>query len=85
VGTPGNGTLAFTGNYTGENFVFTSIDGGLKTQITLEASCYRRGTGIRCERGGRRIERLREGDRVATWRGTFEPIRWIGRRSYSGW
>jgi len=85
VGTPGNGTLAFTGNYTGENFVFTSIDGGLETQITLEASCYRRGTRIRCERGERRIERLREGDRVATWRGTFEPIRWIGRRSYTGW
>jgi hypothetical protein len=83
--TPSNGTLSFEGTYTGEQFVFTSIDGGLETQITLEASCYLRGTRIRCEHGERPIESLRVGDRVATLRGTFEPIRWIGRRSYSGW
>ena len=52
--------------------------------ITFTPACYCAGTLIRTERGDAAVEALRIGDRVLTARGTLEPIRWIGTRSYGG-
>lgn len=45
--------------------------------------CFLRGTEIQTNRGSVPIEDLEIGDLVRTHRGAFEPIKWIGRRSYS--
>jgi Hint domain len=80
----GSGTLTFTGIPTGDYFNFASYGAG-GTQITLSTTpCYRRGTRILAERGEVPIESLKIGDRVMTSSGITRPIRWIGRRSYSG-
>jgi hypothetical protein len=72
-------TLDFTGP-AGTSFLFApDINGG--TDITI--ACYRRGTRIECEHGDVPIERLAIGDRVKTWSDGLQPIRWIGRRTYS--
>ncbi len=49
-----------------------------------EAPCYCPGTLIRTERGEVAVEELAIGDRVVTGTGALMPIRWLGRRSYSG-
>jgi O-antigen biosynthesis protein len=83
--TPSDGTLQFTGNFTGEGFQFTPIDNGAGTEITIHsAACYRVGTLIRTPHGEASIETLRIGDWVMTVSGAPRPIRWIGRRTYSG-
>jgi glycosyltransferase involved in cell wall biosynthesis len=46
--------------------------------------CYRRGTRILTARGEAPIESLEIGSKVVTMSGALRPIRWIGRRSYSG-
>jgi len=80
----GSGTLDFTGIPSGDFFHFASY-GPTGTQITLSTTpCYRRGTRILAERGEVPIESLKMGDRVMTSSGIMRPIRWIGRRSYSG-
>ena len=47
-------------------------------------SCYCPGTLIQTERGQKRVEDLKIGDEVMTMSGALRPIKWIGRRSYSG-
>jgi hypothetical protein len=74
------GSLTFTGT-TDETFLFNS-DGSGGTIVTI--ACFRRGTQILTDRGEIAIESLRIGDQVTTLSGTLMPIRWIGRRSYSG-
>jgi hypothetical protein len=74
------GTLQFDGSFAGEHFVFTPDGAG--TDVTI--ACYLRGTQILTERGEVPIETLMIGDRVLTLTGTAQPIRWIGRRRYSG-
>jgi hypothetical protein len=72
--------LNFSGNYTGDLFIF-SPDGSGGTDITLAAApCYCRGTRIRTTRGECPVEELRIGDLVLTASGKARPVRWLGSR-----
>jgi hypothetical protein len=72
-------TLA-TGSFTSALFSITS-DGAGGTDITV--ACYRAGTRIATPDGETDVEALAIGDRVLTADGTAQPIKWVGRRSYS--
>ena len=62
-------------------YVYADQSGG--TDIS-SVPCYCPGTLIRTVRGEVAIEDLAIGDEVVTAAGEARPIRWIGRRSYSG-
>ncbi len=71
-------------NFTGEFFNLAS-DGNGGTAITEDGTpCYCRGTMIRTDKGEIAVEGLRIGDRLITASGKARPIRWIGKRAYSG-
>ena len=72
--------LQFDGAFAGESFLLTTDGSGTLLTVT----CYRRGTQILTERGEVAIESLHIGEQVRTLSGASRPIRWIGRRSYSG-
>lgn len=54
------------------------------SSISTTVDCYRHSTRILTEHGEAAIESLKIGDRVMTGPGEVRPIRWIGRRRYSG-
>ena len=48
------------------------------------AACYCRGTLVATNRGDVAVEKLQIGDWVVIMSGATRPIKWIGRRSYTG-
>lgn len=60
-------------------FVMSSFANSLATFEV--APCFARGTWIDTDRGERRIEDLKIGDRVRTADHGYQEIRWIGRKS----
>ncbi len=61
--------------------VTDNANGG--TDITTGVACFCRGTRIATPRGNIPVEKLEIGDLVKTMGGD-KPIRWIGRRAYTG-
>ena len=74
-------TLTMEGDYSGTTFTVSQASGFVDVGA---APCYCPGTLIQMERGQKRVEDLKIGDEVMTMSGALRPIKWIGRRSYSG-
>ena len=75
-------TQQLSGGYTGDQFHLAQASDG-STLLTATA-CYCPGTLILTSRGEHAVGDLRIGDTVVTASGEHRPIKWIGRRSYSG-
>jgi len=79
-----DGTATFSTDFSGEYFILTP-DGQGGTDVTVsDTPCFRRGTRILGEHGEVAVEALKIGDRIVTTADILQPIRWIGRRSYTG-
>ncbi len=70
-------------DFSSDYFHVTTV--GSNAVITENTTpCYLAGTQILTDRGEVPVEMLGIGDRVVTLDGRAKPIKWIGRRSYSG-
>jgi hypothetical protein len=66
------------------NSLFNDAGGaGIFREETPEFICFVRGTRITTKVGERQIEELKEGDLVFTLDRGYQPIQWIGHRSFS--
>ncbi|HEY0910079.1 MAG TPA: Hint domain-containing protein [Bradyrhizobium sp.] len=66
---------------------FTGLNGPLTAMAstTIDITpCYCAGTLIETQNGEVPVDMLKIGELIRTASGTLRPIRWIGRRSYSG-
>ncbi|MBF0859754.1 glycosyltransferase [Gluconobacter sp. LMG 31484] len=83
-----NGTSTYTigldGAYDADFFSLASDSSGGTMLLAEGTPCYCRGTLILTDRGEVPVESLQIGDLVQTGTNGLRPIRWIGRRSYSG-
>jgi len=70
-------------DYTGDTFHLAADTSSGGMDVT-EIACYCRGTLIATQNGEKPVETLAIGDQLMTARGTYRPIKWIGRRAYSG-
>ncbi|MBV9785232.1 MAG: Hint domain-containing protein [Acidisphaera sp.] len=77
-------TFALAGVGSADGTVFTVATGPGSDFTLTDMICYCRGTLIRTERGEIPVEDLAIGDRVVTYDGRLQAIRWIGQRSYAG-
>ena len=82
-------TFDTTSTTTGSRTIDWAVsDGVLNSAVATStvdvAPCYCPGTLIRTPRGQKKVEKLKIGDKVTTASGEARPIKWIGRRSYSG-
>ena len=76
-------TLDLTGSFSAYIPTVTNIAGNSVIDL-VPAPCFCAGTRIATARGNVPVEKLQAGDLVKTATHGFQPILWIGRRSYDG-
>jgi serralysin len=85
--TNANGTITVTNTSTAVVDTLINIQTLQFADMSVPASsiaCYARGTSIATTTGDVAVEALRIGDHLITAAGEARPIKWIGRRAYSG-
>ena len=59
-----------------------TLEAGSSVETTLTIECFLKGTNILTEAGYRAVEDLKIGDKVKTFDGKIETIKWIGKQTH---